>query len=248
MFHIELEPADTNSARWQAGDIAEILAPVVPEGARSNGVAAAASDAHTLDVRREFSIASLPEDGRIHLVVRQVRRSDGSLGVGSGWLTDIATPGVFVKLRVRSNPSFHAPALDAPVIFIGNGSGIAGLRSHLKARALAKASHAWLIFGERSSAHDALYREEIDAWRSTGVLERVDYAFSRDQAERRYVQHVLREHGATVREWAGRGAAILVCGSMEGMAPGVDAALREILGDGELNRLAAEGRYRRDVY
>ena len=239
MYHVELEPADPKSLRWDAGDIAEILAPVMTNDER----------APLPDARREFSIASLPEDESIHLVVRQMRRQDGSLGIGSGWLTEHAPVGTFVKLRIRSNPSFHAPSPETPLILIGNGTGIAGLRSHLKAREQVNAKSAWLIFGERNEQYDYHYREEIEAWRDIQVLERLDLAFSRAQTERIYVQHVLTARAEIVREWIiRRKAAILVCGSLEGMAPGVEAALRQVLGEPELQRLVNEGRYRRDVY
>jgi sulfite reductase (NADPH) flavoprotein alpha-component len=131
---------------------------------------------------------------------------------------------------------------------IGNGSGIAGLRGHLKARQQANSKGVWLIFGERNEQYDYLYRREIESWRGTGMVERLDLAFSRDQSERLYVQHVITARAETVREWMGRNAVILVCGSLEGMAPGVDSALRQVLGEPEVQRLAAEGRYRRDVY
>jgi sulfite reductase (NADPH) flavoprotein alpha-component len=106
----------------------------------------------------------------------------------------------------------------------------------------------WLLFGERQSACDAHHREEIEAWAHQGWLSRVDWAFSRDQAERRYVQHALADAADAVREWVGQGAAIYVCGSLEGMAGEVDRTLRETLGEEALQALAAEGRYRRDVY
>lgn len=135
-----------------------------------------------------------------------------------------------------------------PLILVGNGTGLAGLRSHLRARNRTGSGRNWLIFGERSAAHDYLYWEEIEAWRSDGMLERVDLAFSRDQAERRYVQDCLREGGQLLREWVERGAAIYVCGSLHGMAAGVDRALRDQLGEETVNALSIAGRYRRDVY
>ena len=134
------------------------------------------------------------------------------------------------------------------MLLIGNGTGIAGLRAHLKARAAAKLGGAWLIFGERQSRHDFHFREEIEDWQRTGVIERVDLAFSRDTAQCIYVQQRIVESGAALDDFVHRGAAIYVCGSLEGMAPGVDAALRQVLGGPLLESLAADGRYRRDVY
>jgi sulfite reductase (NADPH) flavoprotein alpha-component len=79
-------------------------------------------------------------------------------------------------------------------------------------------------------------------------LQRCDYAFSRDQPERRYVQHLLAEHAPALQAWLAEGAAVHVCGSLAGMAPAVDAELARLVGREELERMAAEGRYRRDVY
>jgi sulfite reductase (NADPH) flavoprotein alpha-component len=168
--------------------------------------------------------------------------------VASGWLTQHATRGDTIRLRVRVHPRFRLGDNAArPLILIGNGSGLAGLRSHLKARA-DRAQRNWLLFGERNAAHDFHYREQIEAWREQGVLERVDMVFSRDQRQRLHVQHALRNAAQAVREWVDDGAAIYVCGSLEGMAAGVDAALVDIIGAEALERLNDEGRYRRDVY
>jgi sulfite reductase (NADPH) flavoprotein alpha-component len=131
---------------------------------------------------------------------------------------------------------------------IGNGSGLAGLRGLLRARIGLGVRENWLLFGERNAAHDFLLRGELEGWRESGWLARLDLAFSRDQAERLYVQDVLRSQASTVREWVSRGAAIYVCGSLQGMAGGVHDALGEILGGELLEALGAEGRYRRDVY
>lgn len=197
---------------------------------------------------RDYSIASLPADGAIHLLVRQWRRPDGSLGIGAGWLTEHARAGELIDLRIRSNANFHGPTDARPLILIGNGSGIAGLRSLLKERVLAGHRRNWLLFGERHAACDFHYREDIEGWRDDGFIERLDLAFSRDSAERMYVQQRLRAAATQLREWVMEGAAIHVCGSLEGMAPGVDEVLVEALGREEVDRLRVEGRYRRDVY
>lgn len=197
---------------------------------------------------REYSIASIPADGHLELLVRQWWREDGSLGAGSGWLTVHAAVGGAIDLRLRRNARFHAPAGDNPLVLIGNGTGIAGLRALLKARIAAGCRRNWLLFGERSRAHDFFFADEIQAWQAQGWLERVDLAFSRDQTQRIYVQDRLREAAAAVRDWAAAGACIYVCGSLQGMAPAVDAELRAALGPALLEQLAEQGRYRRDVY
>ncbi|WP_026146496.1 PepSY domain-containing protein [Zestomonas thermotolerans] len=197
---------------------------------------------------REYSIASLPSDGVLELIVRQERRADGSLGLGSGWLTEHAPLGTTVLARLRRNSGFHVPEDDRPLILIGNGTGLAGLRALLKARMVAGHSRNWLLFGERNRAHDFYCRAELEAALQKGDLQRLDLAFSRDQAEKLYVQDRLREQGEELRRWIAEGAALYVCGSLEGMAGGVDAVLRELLGDAAVEGLSETGRYRRDVY
>ena len=155
-----------------------------------------------------------------------------------------------LNVRIRPHRRFRlADNATRPLILIGNGTGLAGLRSHLRARQqLAAAQPGWLLFGERQAAHDFYYRHELQALQQQGVLQHVDTAFSRDQAQRRYVQHVLAEQAERLQRWVADGAAIYVCGSLAGMASGVDAVLREVLGEATLDALAAEGRYCRDVY
>ncbi len=198
---------------------------------------------------REYSIASLPDDGSLQLLVRQMRHPDGRLGSGSGWLTADAVPGERIDLRIRRNPSFHPPADDRPVVLIGNGTGLAGLRALLKARIAAGHHRNWLLFGERQAKYDFHYRDEMERWLRVGRLQELDLAFSRDDPARRiYVQHLLRERIDQLRAWIAQGASVYVCGSLEGMAPEVDAVLREAVGLDVLETMAASGRYCRDVY
>lgn len=231
IYHVELAPLAGDLPDWQSGDLVQVTAPADPSQPR------------------EYSIASIPHDGGVHLLVRQHAHPDGSLGLASGWLTAQAEVGDVVQLRLRQHRRFRLEdnAL-RPLILIGNGSGIAGLRGHLKSRVLAGQRRNWLIFGERNAAHDYHYREEIERWHASGDLPRLDLAFSRDQAERTYVQDRLRGNADEVRLWLEQGAAIYICGSLAGMAGGVDQALQELLGRPALDALAAEGRYRRDVY
>ena len=197
---------------------------------------------------REYSIASIPSDGVLELIVRQERHPDGSLGVASGWLTEHAALGAAISLRLRRNSAFHLPELPVPLILVGNGTGLAGLRSLLKARIADGQQRNWLLFGERHIAHDYLCQDELQGWLASGDLALLDLAFSRDQAEKIYVQDRLRESADGVRKWFAQGAAIYVCGSLQGMAMGVDQALVDILGTEAVERLIEQGRYRRDVY
>ncbi|MGO2770065.1 PepSY domain-containing protein [Pseudomonas taetrolens] len=197
---------------------------------------------------REYSIASIPEDGQLQLIVRQERHADGSLGLGSGWLTEHAAVGSAISLRIRRNSSFHLPAEPRPLILLGNGTGLAGLRSLLKARIAKGQQPNWLFFGERNAEHDFYCRDELQDWLAKGDLTRLDLAFSRDQAQKIYVQDRLREAAEDVRQWLADGAAIYICGSLQGMAAGVDQALIDIVGAEAVEQLIEEGRYRRDVY
>lgn len=197
---------------------------------------------------REYSIASLPSDGSLHILLRRLLRADGTPGIGSGWLCDYARVGGEIALRLRSNPNFHAPDAAKPMILIGNGTGIAGLRAHLKQRIAAGSRRNWLLFGERSSDRDFFYRDEILQWQAQNHIERLDLAFSRDQTDPVYVQNKLLAAADPLREWVEAGASLYVCGSLAGMAPGVDGALRRILGDANVEAMLTEGRYRRDVY
>ena len=149
---------------------------------------------------------------------------------------------------MRRNSAFHAPEDERPLILIGNGSGLAGLRSLLKARIAAGHTRNWLLFGERNAAHDFYCQGELQGWLASGELARLDLAFSRDQAQKAYVQDRLGESAELLRAWLAEGAAIYVCGSLEGMAGGVDRVLHDVLGAAAVEQLIEQGRYRRDVY
>ena len=230
---LAFEPVD-HAPAWVAGDIAEIGLPP-PDGEPSPG-------------SREYSVASLPADGRVEFIVRRMTRPDGSVGLASGWLTRDLSIGDAVDMRVRVNRGFHGPAAEVPLILIGNGTGLAGLRAHWRARAERPHGGVWLMFGERTSAHDAFLDEELRAALASGLLTRLDRAFSRDPGDGRYVQDLIAQNTDELAAWVHRGAVVLVCGSLEGMSQGVHAALETALGADRLLTLAETGRYRRDVY
>ncbi len=231
VYDIALEPLDGVLPHWEAGDLAQLSAPGDP------------------DFPREYSIASTTSEGVLRLLVRLHLRDDGSRGVASGWLCEGAAPGDTLVLRVRSHQRFRlGENAKRPLILIGNGTGIAGLRAHLAARAEIGDKPNWLLFGERNAAHDFHYRNEIEDWHFTGKLEALGLAFSRDGGAVRYVQHLLPQNREALREWISQGAAIYVCGSLEGMAAGVHAELVNTLGEETMRQLDDTGRYRRDVY
>ena len=222
VYRIELVPQAGALPEWEAGDLVQISPPDDPA------------------YPREYSIASLPDEGRITLLVRLHIDAGGSYGAASGWL---CLGGGDVALRVRAHQRFRLGAnARRPLLLVGNGTGLAGLRAHLRQHA----QDNWLIFGERNAAHDHYFAGDMAEWRTSGT--RINLAFSRDGAGPRYVQHVLAAQADEVRAWIARDAAIYVCGSLEGMAAGVHDALVAILGADTVGRLAADGRYRRDVY
>ena len=230
LYEISLLPVDGALPDWESGDLAQVCV---------------ATDE---DRPREYSIASLPVEGCLRLLVRLHRDAQGRVGLSSGWFA-AAEIGSLIQLRVRPHRLFRlGENVGRPLVLIGNGSGLAGLRGHIKARELAGRYDNWLIYGERNEAHDAVWAAELEAWRDAQCLRRLDRVFSRDAEVRRYVQDVLRDSSETLRQWVAEGAAIYVCGSRSGMAEGVDAALTAALGEGELTSLALAGRYRRDVY
>ncbi len=249
VFHLSLRPEDGSSLPvWEAGDLVQVS--LVAE----SGEPAFAPDSDDVRQPREYTIASLPDDGCVELMVRRTVREDGVTGLASGLLTERLPVGGTVAMRLRPHPSFRIGAnAERPLILIGNGTGLAGLRAHLKARAALRTmanggAPVWLLFGERQSAHDAHYRDDIEAWQRDGLIAHADWAFSRDQHERIHVQHLLAREAQRLRRWVDDGAAIYVCGSLQGMAGAVDAVLRESIGEDAVDALIREGRYRRDVY
>jgi sulfite reductase (NADPH) flavoprotein alpha-component len=198
---------------------------------------------------RLYSISSSPKahPGQVHLTVGVVRRPRN--GVCSTYLAERA--GETVRVFVQPNRNFRLPADGAtPIIMIGPGTGVAPFRAFLhERRAVGASGQSWLFFGEQHAATDFLYGEELP-----GLATRLTTAFSRDQAEKIYVQHRMLEHAGEFFAWLEDGAHLYVCGDAKRMAADVDAALREIVRragrDPEeyVARLQAERRYQRDVY
>lgn len=217
---------------WESGDLASLRVPADPEHPR------------------DYSIASIPRDNVLQMLVRLSVREDGTPGVASGWLCGGIREGDSLEVSVRRHSSFRlGDSAERPLILIGNGSGLAGLLGHVRARIAWQQGDQWLIFGERSPVHDALLDQQLQGWLRSGQLARLDRAWSRDgDNPRRYVQDVVLEQAEAIRAWVARGAAIFVCGSLQGMGQGVHKALRQVLGEEALHALIQSGRYRRDVY
>ncbi len=212
---------------------------------------------------RLYSISSSPKahPGEVHLTVGAVRYEAGGRtrkGVCSTFLAErvSGTAGVFV----HHNKAFRLPAdPDLPMIMVGPGTGIAPFRAFLEQRAATGAQgDNWLFFGDQHAATDYLYQDQIGNWQKSGLLTRVDTAFSRDQAEKVYVQDRMREAGGELWEWLERGAHFYVCGDAKRMAKDVDNALHDTIakhGSRSVEEAAtyvkdlkAAKRYARDVY
>jgi sulfite reductase (NADPH) flavoprotein alpha-component len=245
LYEITLCAADAMAAAgWRPGALVDIW-----PGHYTPAGAGASDEQRKAIAPRRYSLASLPSDGAMQLLVRQVRHQQGmGTGLASGWLTAQAAVGDEVRVRLVANPSFDAPAQPLPSIYIGNGSGMAGLRSHLRARVRGGEQRNWLIFGERQREFDSICSAEILDWRERGFLPELDLVFSRDVAGGEYVQDRMRVKADILRDWIAGGAVLYVCGSLQGMAGGVDAAMEEIIGRAALDDLIETGRYRRDVY
>lgn len=214
---------------------------------------------------RAYSISSSSKahSSEIHLTVAAVRwqyEKREHRGVASTWLADCMSEGDEARIFLSPNKAFRVPADDdAPVIMVGPGTGIAPFRAFLEERRERAASGKnWLFFGDQHRAGDFIYEEEISAFMEQGVLTRLDLAFSRDQAEKIYVQHRMRENGAEIFRWLEQGGYFYVCGDATRMAKDVDEALHALVqSEGGYTPEAAleyvsdlkrQKRYLRDVY
>ncbi len=242
VFHVLLR-ADV-ALTWQAGDILEIQPGPAHNEVRAYSIAAIAAQSTRANAATG-SDANAP-CCMLELLVRQVPLDDGRLGLGSGWLTHAAAAGDLTPVRIRRNPAFHG--LNGPMILIGAGTGLAGLRAHLQERAQQGQHENWLLFGERSAGHDSLFHEELAAWHERGHLRRWDRVFSRAGAAHIHVHERLAAEHTRLQQWLARGAAIYVCGRLAGVGRSVDGTLRSLLGDDAVGVLIKAGRYRRDVY
>jgi len=213
---------------------------------------------------RLYSIASslLATPGQVQLcvgVVRGVRHGRLRHGVASSFLADRAIAHGPILASITTS-HFRLPKDPAtPVIMIGPGTGIAPFRAFLQHRAATGAKgRTWLFFGDQRAATDFLFEPELRAWLADGTLSRLDTAFSRDQAQKIYVQDRMRDHQADLWRWLQEGGHLYVCGDASRMARDVDTALRSIASqEGGLTEaqardwivsLARQGRYQRDVY
>ncbi len=213
---------------------------------------------------RLYSIASshAANPDEIHLTVAAVRYETHGRkrhGVASAQLAD-RSEDANLPIYIDHNKNFKLPTDDsAPIIMIGPGTGIAPFRAFVEEREERGAEGKnWVFFGAQHFRTDFYYQTDWLRWREEGLLTRMDVAFSRDQADKIYVQDKIREAGAEVYQWIEDGATVYVCGDANAMAADVHDALLDIIGEqgginaedaaGYLKNLQKEKRYQRDVY
>ncbi len=214
---------------------------------------------------RLYSIASSydahPEE--VHLLIATVRYETHGRqrkGVATTFYSDRVTEDTLVPTFVHENPNFRLPADPAtPIIMIGPGTGVAPFRAFVEQRKIdGAAGKNWLFFGDRRFRTDFTYQTEWQHFRKDGILTRIDLAFSRDQAEKIYVQHRMLEAAGEIYAWLQDGATIYVCGDEVHMAKEVHAALLDIVrkeggmkagtAASYVKSLQRDKRYQRDVY
>lgn len=212
---------------------------------------------------RLYTIASSPKahEGEVHILAVKDRYTvDGEtkFGLCSDYISQLKEENQ-QKFFVQPNKRFKLPTDDKDMIMVGPGTGIAAFRSFLAERdARGAAGRNWLFFGEQQFATDFLYQTEIQNWFETGVLTRVNLAFSRDQKEKLYVQHRMLKHAAELFQWLSEGAYFFVCGKKDPMSNDVEKTLLRII-EQQGNKTSEEaikfledmeeqGRYEKDVY
>jgi len=214
---------------------------------------------------RYYSVASSQQavGEEAHLLIAKVgwdSHGRARKGVAS---TDAAArrlAGTTMPIGVKPNVHFRLPNdPDVPIIMIGPGTGVAPFRAFLQHReAVGARGRSWLFFGARRFTHDFLYQLEWQDWLNSGVLSRIDLAFSRDQREKIYVQHRMWQARRELYAWLRQGACVYVCGDVKAMAKDVHAMLLSVIVDqagqgadaaaADLRAMQRAGRYRRDVY
>ncbi|MFM5166953.1 assimilatory sulfite reductase (NADPH) flavoprotein subunit [Aeromonas veronii] len=215
---------------------------------------------------RLYSIASAQSEveEEVHLTVGVVRypQEDGTVrsGAASSYLADRLIEDGEVRVFIEHNDNFRLPQNpDTPVIMVGPGTGIAPFRAFMQEReAQGAEGKNWLFFGNSHFTQDFLYQVEWQRYVKSGLLSKISLAFSRDQANKIYVQDRLREAGQELYQWLEAGAHFYVCGDANKMAKDVQEALLDVIAEhGHKSREEAEEylselrrakRYQRDVY
>lgn len=214
---------------------------------------------------RLYSISSSPAEvgEEVHLsvgVVRYEHNGKARAGGASSYLADRVGEDETVRVFIEHNNNFRLPSdPQKPIIMIGSGTGIAPFRAFVQQRAADEAEGKnWLIFGNQHFTKDFLYQTEWQQFQKDGYLHKYSFAWSRDQAEKIYVQDKIREEAEAIWQWLQDGAYIYVCGDASRMAKDVDKALLDVIeqqggfsreeAEEYVDHLREEKRYQRDVY
>lgn len=257
---VQERTADLAARLWGL-DVVDLV-----QGAAARGVDPAAVVGWLRPLQhRAYSISSSPlaHPDSVHLTVASLRYESGGRprgGACSTFLADRLQPAEQLRVFCSPNSHFRVPEDPTiPMIMVGPGTGVAPFRAFLQERELTgDAGRNWLFFGDQHRGEDFIYEPEWEGWLSSGILTRLDAAFSRDQRDKVYVQTRMVEHGRELYAWLEEGAAFYVCGDAARMAPDVDAALVRVVAthggrtDDQARdyvaALRAAGRYHRDVY
>jgi sulfite reductase (NADPH) flavoprotein alpha-component len=196
--------------------------------------------------------------GAAPAVLGELRRA-ALVAADAGCCVFPVRPGQKVRVFIQPCHRFRLPAdPDTPIIMVGPGTGIAPFRAFLQERqATAAKGRNWLFFGDQHEKFNYLYRQELLSFQKSGILTRLDTAFSRDQPEKIYVQHRLLQHAAEIWQWLSEGAIFYLCGARS-MAGDVDTALHRIVSEqgkkqwpqaeAYVEEMLSGKRYQRDVY
>jgi sulfite reductase (NADPH) flavoprotein alpha-component len=227
----------------QFEDVVKILMPIAP---------------------RLYSVASSPAahgENEIHITVAKdafLSQDEQRYGLCSEFLGDLPV-GSSITFYVHKDKNFKLPAADKDVIMIGPGTGVAPFRSFLAERDATGANgRNWFFFGEQHFTTDFLYQTEMQNYVETGVLTNIDLAFSRDQQEKIYVQHRIKEKAGEFFQWIDGGASVYISGTKDPMSKDVEQTLLQVIQEHGmktteeahqyLEQLKKEGRYEKDVY
>lgn len=247
-YHIEI--VFTAPVQYLPGDAIGIILPEGHPGAA--------------EPPRLYSIASSQSayPNEVHLTVshawHELPGGGRGFGLCSHYLAGLSV-GEAVRFYIHRNHQFRLPEDDKPIIMVGPGTGIAPFRAFVQERDARGASGGnWLFFGEQHAHCDFLYQAEWQDYLASGALHRIGLAFSRDGRQKRYVQHLMAEHGEELLQWLDDGAHLYVCGSKSPMSEDVEQTLLELIATHKglspeaardaLDALAEENRYVKDVY
>ncbi|MEL6486639.1 MAG: NADPH cytochrome P450 oxidoreductase family protein [Pseudomonadota bacterium] len=196
--------------------------------------------------RREFSIASLPTDEVLQLIVRRVELPDGAMGRASSALTAV-NPSQPLRAKLRSFPNFHETEGNGPLLAIASGSGWGGIRAHVMA-AIEKNRPVWLIYGERGPEIGNSVFAEMQAWQEHRKLEELSLAVSREPASKtRYVQDCIAQDSDAVTRFLSGTGAVVICGAVA-MADAASNSLERALGNQWLDDARNSNRFRIAAY